>query len=135
MMGSHHGKGNRKRILRTVLLALTILFTAVVVGSLSFSLLQKALHLDFSQDYRQVEGNDKILFRENGSHKMYTRSFWGLRPTGQKEEQRDVRQMWRRRKRKKQKLHGWMRMCTIFQKPGIMWSGMMRREIGYFQAI
>lgn len=89
MMGSHRRKGNRNRILRIVLPTLIILLTVVVVGSLSFSLLQKALHLDFSQDYRQVEGNDKILFRENGSHKMYTRSFWGLRPTGQKEEQRD----------------------------------------------
>lgn len=79
----YSSQSNRKRIPRIVLLTLSILLMAVVVGSLSLFVLRGVLHLDFSQDYRQIEGVDQILFQENWHHKMYTRSFWGLRYTGQ----------------------------------------------------
>lgn len=56
-----------------------------VAGLLLFPMAKMALHLDFSQEYRQVEGADRIRFRDNWSGKVYGRSFWGLRPVGSRE--------------------------------------------------
>lgn len=73
------------RIIKIAGIALPALVLIVVVGGLSFSILRGGLHLDFSQEYRQVDGVEKIRFRENRYHKMYARTFWGLCPVGKNE--------------------------------------------------
>ncbi len=37
------------------------------------------LKLDFSQEYRNINGIDGVVFRKNGQDKYYARCFWGLR--------------------------------------------------------
>ena len=73
----------RKRILFLSLLALAVF---VAVGLLLFPMLKMTLHLDFSQEYRNVEGADQIRFLNNWSGKVYSRTFWGLRSVGEAEE-------------------------------------------------
>ena len=77
-------KNNMKKILSVSLLSLTII---VVAGLLLFPMLKMALRLDFSQEYRQVDVAGEIRFRDNRSGKVYSRSFWGLRPEGQKKDE------------------------------------------------
>lgn len=50
-----------RRILR---IGLPSLVVTGVVGLLLFPMLKMALHLDFSQEYRQVENVEGIRFRE-----------------------------------------------------------------------
>lgn len=75
-------KQKKLHIIKIVGIALPVLLLIVVVGGLSFSLLRGALHLDFSQEYRQVNGIEKIRFQENWHHEIYARTFWGLRSVG-----------------------------------------------------
>ena len=84
-------KHRRHHIIKIVGIVLPAMPFTVIVGSLSFSLLQGALHLDFSQEYRQVDGAEQITFRENWQYKIYRRSFWGLRSVGK--EERDIYDM------------------------------------------
>ena len=37
------------------------------------------LKLDFSQEYRNINGIDDVVFRKNGQDKYYARCFWGLK--------------------------------------------------------
>lgn len=39
------------------------------------------LPLDFSQDYRKVQGIENIVFQQNRDGQCYKRCFWGLRKT------------------------------------------------------
>ena len=73
-----------RKILR---IGLPSLVAIGVAGLLLFPMLKMALHLDFSQEYHKVEGADKIRFLDNWSGKVYGRSFWGLRPVGQKKDE------------------------------------------------
>lgn len=38
--------------------------------------------LDFSQDYRNIQGVENITLERNGWHHFYKRCFWGLRRIG-----------------------------------------------------
>ncbi|MBD5508348.1 MAG: hypothetical protein HDR05_09965 [Lachnospiraceae bacterium] len=73
-----------RKILRIGLPSLAVIGVA---GLLLFPMVKMALHLDFSQEYRKIEGADRIRFRDNWSGKVYGRSFWGLRPVGQKKDE------------------------------------------------
>ena len=73
---------NMNKILFSILLSLAII---VMAGLLIFPVAKRTLHLDFSQEYRKVEGADKIRFLDNWSGKVYSRTFWGLRPMGSRE--------------------------------------------------
>ena len=78
---------NSKPIKKEILLISLLSLVVIVVASLLlFPMVKMALHLDFSQEYRKVEGADRIRFRDNWSGKVYSRSFWGLRPVGEVEE-------------------------------------------------
>lgn len=78
-------KQKKLRIIKIVGIALPALLCIAVAGGLSFSILRGALHLDFSQEYRQVDGVEKIRFQDKRDHKIYARTFWGLRPVGKDE--------------------------------------------------
>lgn len=73
-----------RKILR---IGLPSLVAIGVAGLLLFPMLKMALHLDFSQEYRKVEGADRIRFLDNWSGKVYSRAFWGLCPVGQKKDE------------------------------------------------
>lgn len=76
----------KQNIKKITIISLLPLLSIVVVGLLLFPMIKIALHLDFSQEYRKIEGADRIRFRDNWSGKVYSRSFWGLRPVGEVEE-------------------------------------------------
>ncbi|MDE7197356.1 MAG: hypothetical protein K2O15_00575, partial [Lachnospiraceae bacterium] len=46
---------------------------------------KKALHLDFSREYRNVQAVEQIRFRDNWSGRVYKRCFWGLVSVGRSE--------------------------------------------------
>ncbi len=60
-----------------------ILFAAVfILAGIWYGLYRLAdlfLPLDFSQEYRQVEGYEGIIFEQNGWGKCFHRCFWGLK--------------------------------------------------------
>ncbi|MCM1101119.1 MAG: hypothetical protein NC398_07015 [Acetatifactor muris] len=77
MATSKHNK--RKRIVWAVLVP-----TLITIGLLFYIgriVLPQIFPLDFSQDYRTVEGVDGIVFR-GWDGRCYQRCFWGLRPAG-----------------------------------------------------
>lgn len=77
------------RVIKITGIVLSGLLLAMVAGSLSFSLLRGALHLNFSQEYRKVDSVEKIIFREHWYNKIYTRTFWGLCSVGQAGKEND----------------------------------------------
>ena len=74
-----------KKLIKKKILVISLLSIAIILvaGLLLFPMIKMALRLDFSQEYRKVEGMDRIRFRDNWSGKVYGRSFWGLCPVGQ----------------------------------------------------
>ena len=72
-------------IRKIVRIGLPSLFVTGVVGLLLFPVAKMALHLDFSQEYRQVDMADRIRFSDNRSGKVYSRALWGLRSEGSQE--------------------------------------------------
>ena len=73
------------RILSAVVIALGVLFFILLVDGLVFCGMKYVFHLDFSQDYRQVEAVDQIRFWDSWSGKVYERYAFGLRPIGKQE--------------------------------------------------
>lgn len=59
------------RVIKITGIVLSGLLLAMVAGSLSFSSLRGALHLNFSQEYRKVDGVEKIIFREHCTIDLY----------------------------------------------------------------
>ncbi len=78
-----HKTGGRKSKGLRCLLLVRILAVALSVGALGIRLLlpvaQQVFHLDFSQDYRAVDGIGQVVFRDNSRKTAYKRCFWGLK--------------------------------------------------------
>ncbi len=59
-----------------------LVFMGIIIGILMFivTFFWKAeCHpYDFSQEYRQIEGYENIVFRDNGTEQDFCRSIWGL---------------------------------------------------------
>lgn len=74
---------NKKHIIKKIIMiGMPSLLLAVMAGFILVPGLKMALHLDFSQEYRKVQGADSIRFLDNWSGKIYDRAFWGLRSVG-----------------------------------------------------
>lgn len=58
-----------------------ILFGIILIVCLLFKIADFVFRLDFSQDYRKVEGIENIVFERNGWGSCYKRCFWGLART------------------------------------------------------
>lgn len=71
--------------LSTVVIVLAVLILVLFVDGLAFYGMKYVFHLDFSQDYRQVEAVDQIRFWDSWSGKVYERYAFGLRPIGKQE--------------------------------------------------
>lgn len=68
------------KILSTTVLVLGVLFFVLVVDGLAFCGMKYVFHLDFSQEYRQVEEISQLRFWDSRSGKVYIRYPFGLRP-------------------------------------------------------
>lgn len=74
------------KILSTVVLVLGVLFFVLVVDSLAFCGMKYVFHLDFSQDYRQVDEIGQLRFWDRWGGKVYIRYPFGLRPIEKRED-------------------------------------------------
>lgn len=75
------------RILSSAVIALGVLLFILVVDGLVFCGMKYVFHLDFSQNYRQVEEIEKLRFWDSWNGKVYIRYPFGLRPV---EKRKDV---------------------------------------------
>lgn len=66
-----------RKIQKILLLAAGILAVAVIVSFLAVCA-KMFFRLDFSQGYRQIEGVENIVFRDNWKKQLFQRKFWGL---------------------------------------------------------
>lgn len=74
------------RILSSAVIALGVLLFILVVDGLVFCGMKYVFHLDFSQDYRQVEEIEKLRFWDSWNGKVYIRYPFGLRPVEKRED-------------------------------------------------
>lgn len=73
------------KIFCTAIIGFAVLILVLFVDGLAFYGMKYVFHLDFSQEYRQVEAADRIRFWDGQSGKVYKRSAFGLRPIGKQE--------------------------------------------------
>ncbi len=73
------------KILSTAVLVLGVLFFMLVVDGLIFCGMKYVFHLDFTQDYRQVDEIGQLRFWDR-SGKVYIRYPFGLRPIEKRED-------------------------------------------------
>lgn len=73
-------------MLGVAIVAAGVLFLLVFVGGLFFDMMKYAFHLDFSQDYRQVDEIEQLRFWDRRSGKIYERYLFGLRSIGEQED-------------------------------------------------
>lgn len=64
---------------KTLLIFLIIPFTLCTI--FLYSSAKKFFHLDFSQNYQEIEGIENIIFCDQGL--LYKRTFWGLKSIGE----------------------------------------------------
>lgn len=74
------------KILSATVLVLGVLFFVLVVDSLAFCGMKYVFHLDFSQDYRQVDEIGQLRFWDRWGGKVYIRYSFGLRPIEKRED-------------------------------------------------
>lgn len=74
------------RILSAAVIVLGVLLFILIVDGLAFCGMKYVFHLDFSQDYRQVEEIEKLRFWDSWSEKVYIRYSFGLRPVEKRED-------------------------------------------------
>lgn len=74
------------KILSTTVFVLGVLFFVLVVDGLVFCGMKYVFHLDFSQEYRQVEEIGQLRFWKRGDKKVYIRYPFGLRPIEMRED-------------------------------------------------
>lgn len=74
------------KILSTAVLVLGVLFFVLVVDGLVFCGMKYVFHLDFTQDYRQVDEIGQLRFWDSWSEKVYIRYPFGLRPIEKRED-------------------------------------------------
>lgn len=74
------------KILSTAVLVLGVLFFMLVVDGLIFCGMKYVFHLDFSQEYRQVEEIAQLRFWKSRDEKVYIRYPFGLRPIEKRED-------------------------------------------------
>lgn len=67
-------------------MALAVLVLVLVVDGLAFWGMKYVFHLDFSQEYRQVEAVGQLRFWNRWSEKIYIRYSFGLRPIEKRRE-------------------------------------------------
>lgn len=68
-------------------ITLAVLLLVLVVDGIAFWGMKYVFHLDFSQDYRQVEASGQLRFWDWRNEKIYIRYVLGLRPT---EKRKDI---------------------------------------------
>lgn len=73
-------------ILSVVAVALAVLVLVLFVDGLAFLGMKYVFHLDFTQDYRQVEEIGQLRFWDSRSGKVYIRYTFGLRPAEKRED-------------------------------------------------
>lgn len=73
-------------ILSVVAVALAVLVLVLFVDGLAFLGMKYVFHLDFTQDYRQVEEIGQLRFWDRRSGKVYIRYTFGLRPAEKRED-------------------------------------------------
>ena len=73
------------KIFCTAIIVFAVLVLVLFVDGLAFYGMKYVFHLDFSQEYRQVEAADQIRFWDGRSGKVYKRYTFGLRPIGKQE--------------------------------------------------
>lgn len=74
------------KILSTAVLVLGVLFFVLVLEGLVFRGMKYVFHLDFSQEYRQVDEIGQLRFWDGWSGKVYIRYPFGLRPIEERED-------------------------------------------------
>ena len=74
------------KILSTTAIVLGVLFFMLVVDGLIFCGMKYVFHLDFSQEYRQVEEIAQLRFWKSRDEKVYIRYPFGLRPIEKRED-------------------------------------------------
>lgn len=67
-------------------IALAVMVLVLAVDGLAFLGMKYAFHLDFSQEYRQVEAAGQLRFWSSWSKKVYIRCPFGLRPIEKRED-------------------------------------------------
>lgn len=74
------------KILSTAVLVLGVLFFVLVLDGLVFCGMKYVFHLDFSQEYRQVDEIGQLRFWDGWSGKVYIRYPFGLRTIEKRED-------------------------------------------------
>lgn len=69
-----------------MVLVLGVLFFVLIVDGLAFLGMKYVFHLDFTQDYRQVDEIGQLRFWDGWSGKVYIRYPFGLRPIEKRED-------------------------------------------------
>lgn len=77
-------KSQKKRKKHSILFAVLMIVTVLIqvfIGIMFYYFAQLILPLDFSQNYRTVQGVGNIIFIDTWQNQCYKRCFWGLRKT------------------------------------------------------
>ncbi len=72
---------SKSKKLKQIVAGVIVTLCALLCGMLFIiPVLKLIFHIDFSQDYRQVEGVENIVFQANWNPELYyERCFWGLK--------------------------------------------------------